>query len=125
MTDATKTLTDSVVKAGDGLDLHHTKVKIVVDADKSPLAQKEVEKEAIKSSEALAKHAVAKHADLTKRIADETDDKDVAKSAKDSSKDVKKHATDAHTEAHGFDWEMVLIVLLVAFLLGIFLMFSA
>ena len=125
MTDATKTLTDSAVKAGDHVDEHHTKAKVLVAADKSPVMQKAVENEAIKSSEALAKHAVAKHADLTKKIADTTDYKDVAKAAKDSSKDVKKHATDAHAEAHGFDWEMVLIVLLVAFLLGIFLMFLA
>lgn len=125
MSDAQKTLTDSAVKAGDHLDEHHAKANILVDTDKSPDEQKRVEKEAIKSSEAVAKHAVAKHADLTKKIADKTDDKDVAKAAKDSSKDVSKHASDAHSEAHGFDWETVLIILMVAFLLGIFLMFIA
>ena len=125
MTDATKTLTDSAVKAGDHLDEHHSKAKVLVDADKSSVTQKAVEKAAIMSSEALAKHAVSKHADLTKKIAETTDDKDVAKAAKHSSKEVKKHATDAHTEAHGFDWETILIILLVAFLLGIFLMFLA
>ena len=125
MTDVKKTLTDSVIKTGDLLEQHHTKVKIIVDADKSPHEQKAVEKEAIKSSEVLAKHAVAKHAELTKKIADETDDKDVAKAAKDSSKDVKKAVLDAHVKAHGFDWEMILIILMVAFLLGIFSIFLA
>ena len=53
--------------------------------------------------------------DATKKIADTPDDKDVSKATKDSSKDVKKHATDAHVEAYGFDWEMVLIVLWLRF----------
>lgn len=46
-------------------------------------------------------------------------------SAEDSSRDVKEHARDSDVEEHGFDWTMVLIILLVAFLFGIIIMFLA
>ena len=50
---------------------------------------------------------------------------DATKTLTDSAVKAGDHVDEHHSKVRGFDWKMVLIVLLVAFLLGIFLMFIA
>lgn len=101
----------------------HSKLShAMINTNKTVLKADVVSKEALEASKAVTKHAIDNHSKLTQTVAKETGNKDAAKN---SSKEIADHARVVHNKTHGFDWSMTLIIILVAFLIGIISMFFA